>query len=253
MPNNQLPNATLLSLVLASFLGLASLALLVLNPTTSADGFAFRKPLIGSVFLSICVLGGLAVILPKECNSLFGSQEKSKSFSFHSASSGNQVLKGHHVDCERFLPHTMKAGGRVLCAACSGLFLGALIAIAGTVAYFFLGLDFGQSVGFFVTAGVGLVALGFVQFKFPGLARLLVNAFFVVGASSILLGVDALLQNLLIDLYIISLVLLWIMTRILLSQWDHSRICRSCTNECEMRNREGLLSASHSVESANDD
>jgi len=121
------------------------------------------------------------------------------------------------------------------------------------VAYFFLALGFGQSVWLFVTAGVGLVALGFAQFKFPGLARLLVNTFFVVGAFFVLLGVDALLQNLLIDLYIISLILLWIMTRILLSQWDHSHICRLCTNECEMRNREGLLSASHSVESANDD
>jgi hypothetical protein len=122
-----------------------------------------------------------------------------------------------------------------LCAACSGLFLGAVAAILGTMAYFFSSIELGQFGLSLLIAGMGLVALGFVQFKFPKIARLLVNALFVVGAFLILLAADILLMNLFFELYVISLTLLWILTRILLSQWDHSRICRSCTVDCESK------------------
>jgi hypothetical protein len=144
-------------------------------------------------------------------------------------------LKGHHFDCEGYVPHTVKLGGRTLCAACSGLLLGAVVAFFGTVTYFFSDAELNRFGLQFLTIGIGLVALGFVQFKFPGLIRLLVNALFVLGAFFVLVAVDALLENLFIDLYVISLMLLWILTRILLSQWDHSRICRSCKIDCELK------------------
>jgi hypothetical protein len=166
---------------------------------------------------------------------MLGSREKGKSLAFHTAHSNNQALKGHHLDCERFFPHTLQVKGRVLCAACSGLFLGALVAIIGTTVYFFAGVEFGQFELPLVAVGAVLVVFGFIQFRFPGFIRLLVNALFVVGAFFVLLGADSLLENLQIDLYLLSLIALWILTRVLLSQWDHSRICRSCTSECRMK------------------
>jgi hypothetical protein len=183
----------------------------------------------------VCVLGALAVVLPGKCNSILGGQEKGNPFGFHSAASSIRVLKGHHFDCEGYVSHTFNVRRRTLCAACSGLFLGAVAAIFGTVAYFFSNIELSQFSLSFLTAGIGLVALGFIQFKFPGLVRLLVNALFVFGAFLILLAADALLMNLFIDLYVISLTMLWILTRILLSQWDHSRICRSCGINCELK------------------
>lgn len=235
MERNKPSNITLLSFVSASLLGLTTLALLVLSPPAPADAFTLRKPLAGSVFLLICVLGALAVVLPKTCNSILLPQGKSRSFSLHSTPSSNRVLMGHHFDCEGFVSHTVKFGGRTWCAACSGLFLGAVVAIFGTVTYFFYDAELSQYGLQFLTVGIGLVALGFVQFKFPGLIRLLVNALFVFGAFFVLVAIDELLENLFIDLYIISLTMLWIITRILLSQWDHSRICRSCSIDCELK------------------
>lgn len=235
MASNHPSNVTLLSFVSASLLGLVSLALFVLSSSASADGFTYRKPLIGSIFLLICVLGALAVVLPGKCNSILGGREKGSPFGFHSGASSSRVLKGHHYDCEGYVPHTVKLGGRTLCAACSGLFLGAVAAIFGTVAYFFSNAKISQFGMLFLIAGMGLVALGFIQFNFPRLARLLVNALFVLGAFLVLLAVEMLLMNLFIDLYVISLTMLWILTRILLSQWDHSRICRSCRVYCELK------------------
>jgi hypothetical protein len=233
--NNQPSNVTLLSFVSASILGLISLVLFVLSSSVSLDSFTLRKPLIGSIFSLICILGALAVILPSKCNSILGGQKKGSYFGSHSAAPSSRVLKGHHFDCEGYVPHTVKLGGRTLCAACSGLFLGAIVAVFGSVAYFFSSAGVGQFSLLFLIAGMGLVALGFIQFKFPRLARLLVNALFVLGAFLVLLAVDTLLMNLFIDLYVISLTMLWILTRILLSQWDHSRICRSCTVDCELK------------------
>jgi hypothetical protein len=228
-------DVALLSFVSASILGLISVALFILSSSASADGFIYRKPLIGSIFSLVCVLGALAVVVPGRCNSILGGQKEGGSFGLHSAQAGAHSVKGHHVDCSGYAPHTVRLGGRTLCAACSGLFLGAVAAILGTMAYFFSSIELGQFGLPLLIAGMGLVALGFVQFKFPKIARLLVNALFVVGAFLVLLAADILLMNLFLELYVISLTLLWILTRILLSQWDHSRICRSCTVDCELK------------------
>jgi len=224
-----------MSFVLASVLGLTTLALFAISSPVSADGFILRKPLVGSIFTLICILGALAVVFPKECNSILGSGGEGKSFVFHAVPSSNLALKGHHINCERFFPHTLRFEGHVLCAACSGLFIGALASLFGAVLYFFVGIELEQLKLLFVAVGAALVIVGFIQFRFPSFTRLVLNAFFVVGAFLVLIGVDALVENLLIDLYLISLIMLWIFTRILLSQWDHSRTCRSCTSECEMK------------------
>ena len=235
MASSQPSNVTLLSFVLASILGLVSLAFFALNSTASADGFALRKPLIGSIFLLICVFGSLAVVVPGKCNSILGGQEKGSLFGFHSAAPSSHALKGHHYDCEGYVAHIIKFRGRTLCAACSGLFLGAVTAMFGTVAYFFSNAELNQFGLLFLIAGMGFIALGFIQFKSLGPGRLLVNSLFVLGAFLVLLAADAISMNLFIDLYVISLALLWIFTRILLSQWDHSRICHSCRVDCELK------------------
>ena len=235
MPRNQYADISLLFFVSASIFGLGSLALLVFSQSASADGFILRKPLIGLIFSLICVLGALAVVIPSQCNSVLGARGKGGSFGFHSSSTSSRPLKGHHFDCEGYVPHIVKFGGKTFCAACSGLFLGAVAATFGSIVYFFSNVGIGQFGSVFLMIGMLFVALGFIQFKSPGLSRLLVNALFVFGAFLVLIATDAFLGNLFIDLYVISLILLWIMTRILLSQWDHSRICHSCTVDCELK------------------
>jgi hypothetical protein len=183
----------------------------------------------------ICIFGALAVVVPSRCNSILATREAGGSFGSHSAPAGSRSLRGHHFACDGYVSHTVKLGGRTLCAACSGLFLGAVVAISGSVTYFFLNTELSQFSLGFLTIGTVLVALGFIQFEFPRLSRLLINALFVFGAFLVLLAIDIVLENLLIDLYVISLMLLWILTRILLSQWDHSRICRSCKVDCELK------------------
>ncbi len=72
------------------------------------------------------------------------------------------------------------------------------------------------------------VGFGLFQFKFRSFVRFLLNIFFVFGTFFILIGVDKLVHNAIVDLFLVAVTLLWLLTRISLSQWDHERICCVC-------------------------
>ena len=142
-------------------------------------------------------------------------------------------IVGHHYDCGKFSQHTIKMNGHTLCAACTGLFLGGIGALLGTLVYFFLGIHTEQ-LGFqSVAVGVAAMTLGFLEMKFGGLARLILNVLFVLGGFLILAGLDVLKESLLIDLLSIVLIVFWVFTRILLSQWNHWVTCKKCPIACE--------------------
>jgi len=204
----------------------------------------WRKPLIGLIFASICILGIAATISPRRCSRAFRI-ERGKAYEREhgvdrSAVDGSQyVMRGHHSDCGHYPSHVIRMGGEILCASCTGLLLGSMTALAATIPYF---LNYWHIVGnaAIVYVGVFGVALGLLQFHLfksrGGFTRLLLNSSFVIGASLILVGTDALVRSLTIDLYLILSIVLWIITRISLSKWDHWRICHICgTSVCKTR------------------
>jgi uncharacterized membrane protein len=143
-------------------------------------------------------------------------------------------MEGHHHDCGMFSAHTIHVNGHILCAACTGLFLGAIVALFGTAVYFFAQFDWSQFG--FLAVGIGVLAmtLGFLQLKFERFARLIMNVLFVLGGFLILVGMDELTGSLFVDLFSIVLIVFWLFTRILLSQWDHWKICRKCGRVCDI-------------------
>jgi hypothetical protein len=130
----------------------------------------------------------------------------------------------------------MELHGLNLCSACTGLLFGAVMALVGTLAYFFADWNFNQAGFPSLLIGIAGIALGFLQFRFKAFLRLAINSFFVVGAFLILVNVDLLTQNLLIDLYALFLIVFWLLTRILISKWNNGRICLSCES-CELRKK----------------
>ncbi len=221
---------SLIFLIATSIFGLLTTLALVTTEPVVRDSYFWRKPLIGSVFSAVCIVGIIAAFRPNKCSERFETEETTKT-------SGNGVLlnhqiKGHHPACQRFSAHTIAFSTHVVCAACTGLALGAFLAILGTAIYIFAGnvpVETGQLM---LIAGSVFVLLGFAQLKFKSSVRLALNAAFVAGAYLVLTGVDILVGNVLLDLYVISLIGLWIWTRIWLSEWDHARTCRSCKYKC---------------------
>jgi uncharacterized membrane protein len=216
----------LMFLMAISFLGLLLVGISTWG-SPAKESFSWRKPLIGSLFASICLLGAFASLSPGKCSQALHLKRANRP----KARGVPYAVRGHHYDCGNFSAHVFGLGGHILCSSCTGLLLGALIALALTIPYF---LDYWQIEGnpLIVHLGILGVSLGLLQFSlFKGrsnVIRFFLNLYFVVGASLLLVGIDALAQSAAFALFIIPLIAFWILTRIALSEWDHRRICRSC-------------------------
>lgn len=238
------PRFILLFFLGASSFGLITTLAIALRPPTINDGTSWRRPLIGLIFTVVCTLGITVAFFPQRCSGKFRIHEAGEQdgCQIRDLRSGRPV-KGHHPSCGKFSGHVILFRHRFFCAACTGLSLGALIALLGTVSYFFWGWG-PQQLGFpSVLLGQTGIVLGFIQLRFKGFYRSTLNALFVLGGCLILVGMDMLAEDMFVDLYLISLVVLWVWTRILLSQWDHSRICRACKADCRLKESRGLVSS----------
>lgn len=240
MSKSILRTPALIYLIGLSFFGLFLAGMLSFYPPTTHESFVWRKPLIGSAFSLICILGILAVFFPKQCSGISdavakGKRERSALDNFLSHGT-SPTTKGHHPDCEGFSAHVFHMGNRTICTACTGLLLGGLAAFTGTVVYFFGPWHMISNSSLLIWIGVVGVGLGFFQFKVKATAiRLSLNAFFVLGTFLILVGADGLAQSVFADMFVILLAIFWLFTRIVLSQWDHRKICYTCrVGHCEL-------------------
>jgi len=225
-------NQILLFTISVSIFGIFIVLIFAFNPPITHENFFWRKPLIGSVFGLISLLGIFAAFFPKQCSKTFNFEKEKTSFTSHT---DYATFKGHHPNCKEFSAHVIHVNNHTFCAACNGLLLGATVALIGA-AFYFSGLwQIGETSFLLILIGVVGVVLGFFQLKFKGFIRLILNAFFVFGAFLILAGIDELTQSLFVDLFLILLIVFWLFTRIQLSQWDHLKICNSCKVPCEIR------------------
>lgn len=246
-PDSKSANITLLFLTFVSFFGLVLVVLFTSNPPVSQTDFVWRKPVIGSIFALVCVLGAVAVFFPNECSRgfSFGKEERRQgwfSFSFKrglTSKNASSILRGHHPTCARFSSHVFNLGGRTFCATCSGLLFGALVSLVGVVAYFFGDWQVGHDGFLLVWVGVLGVALGLLQSPLlrvqRSFVRVLSGALLAVGAFLILVVVDELARDFFLDGFFVFLTVFWLVTRISLSQWEHEKICSSCNIvSCEL-------------------
>jgi hypothetical protein len=228
-----------------SFLGLILVAAFANSPPTARDGASWRKPLVGAVFSLVCGLGILAGTFPSKCSGMFHFKPARRGKLAQVPAESHQrtpAFQGHHPDCGSFGTHVFRVGIRVFCAGCVGLILGAALSLLGAAMYFFLRLSF--ELDYLLVFWVGFIGVscGLLQYHLfnwgRNLVHLAVNTFFVFGVFLLLVGVDAVTQNVTTDLYLIALSIFWLFTRILLSQQDHRRICTACrVEECEFCGR----------------
>jgi len=226
--------------LLVSFLGLFLIAALTAFPPTVTGDPSWRKPVIGSIFSSICVLGIIAVFSPNKCLKLLEIGKKNRTVGSDSAKLASHgtsdALQGHHPACGKYDAHIFRIKNKIFCAACAGLLLGGLLALAVASVYFFADWRVAEHSSLMVLLGIVGVSLGLFQFKFRSLIRLFVNTVFVLGTLLILMGIDELVHSLFFDLFVVSLIVFWLLTRISLSHWDHERICSDCKIEgCRIR------------------
>jgi len=225
-------------LIFVSFFSLLLTASIAFFPPQKPIDFQWRKPFTGSIFALICTLGMIAVFFPRKCSKIFHENSKKKGgdasisgrekFQKSSEILGLVLTHGHHAECESFSHHEFRLGAKTFCVACMGLFSGALASLLGTAIYFFSGWVCGPNHSLWVILGVLGVAPGIVQYVYFDLpwrlVRFFLNAFFIVGMFLLIAGIDAIAQSLILNLFVISLCIFWLSTRILLSKKIHEKI-----------------------------
>jgi hypothetical protein len=216
----------LLFLVAVSVFGLALVPLLLLQPNLHEDQLPFRRPIVAAIYCIVCSVGVVAVFYPSKCRMMF--QKPAVSSNYKDTSASTVQFKGHHPGCKEFSANRITIGGSVFCAACSGLLVGAIVAIAGAVLFSLGFIDFGTRNLWVLVAGEVLMLVGLAQIKMRGFVKMAVNALFVVGSYISLVGADLAGQSLLIDAYVLGLIVFMLWFRILLSEWNNKRICLGC-------------------------
>jgi len=224
-----------------SLLGLCLLAALTFNTPKVTASFAWQNQLIGSVFGAICLLGMVAGISPLRCSRMlhFGSNRNKGCFDKKEISVEETTigLEGHHPSCGNFSAHVFQAGNQTYCAGCTGLVTGAIISLFGSFSYFFAGFHVGEvSISVF-WLGFVWVACGLLQYSLlkvgKNVAHLFLNVILVLGALLLLIGVNEISGNLVLEVYFLTLIVYWILARIMLSGQEHKKICTSCgTKSC---------------------
>ena len=226
MPESGFSRFFLLFFVAVSVFGLALVPLLLLQPNLQADESPFRRPLVGAIYSVVCIAGIVAVFYPSKCRMTFKKPNFSPDYSKISVPATQ--FKGHHPDCKMFSANRITIRGSVFCAACSGLLIGAIFAMAGIVLFSLGFFDLGTGSLWVLVAGEVLMLVGLAQIKMGGFVKMAVNALFVVGSFASLVAADLAGQSLLVDAYVLGLIVFMLWFRILLSEWKNKKTCVAC-------------------------
>ena len=226
-------NPTMLFLTAVSVFGLFLSVFFVFYPPNFTEEFAFRNLTVGSAFCAICILGIFAAVFPSSCSTI-PSFEKQKRNDKSKLTLHTKTAQAHHPSCENYSTHILHIGSKKFCATCSGLTVGASTVLIGTSLYFFGNLPIGEPLTL-VLLGAFAVSVGLLQSALPkfskGYTRFIANIVFVIGCFLMLVSLDATIKSTLIDLFFVALCILWIMTKIALSKWDHHQTCLQCSRE----------------------
>jgi hypothetical protein len=224
-------------LISISFLGLCLLPFLTFDNTHTSITLIdtpLQRTLVGLIFGGICLLGMMAVLLPSRCLQILHFRRSKNNLLYKSKNNIREKkisIRGHHPTCDNFSGHIIQLGSKIYCAGCLGMIIGAVIVLFGSLFYFSTGLYLKEGaivffwLGFFGVAG-GL--LHYTLLNLSGIFRLFFNILFVLGSFFLFIGIDMITNNLALDLYVLTLIIYWIIIRIIVSQQRHQKICMFC-------------------------
>jgi hypothetical protein len=191
----------------------------------SSPTLSFQREVSTLAFISICVLGAVAGLYPSLMRNRFRRTPKR-------GETGPDYL-GHHPSCGRFETHIIRFRGRVLCAGCTGLTIGAAVAVIVSLYELFYPIQVPALI--ILVAGVVLTTLGILQHALGREPRmhLALNVALVTGVAVARIGANQVNGGLAVDVYSLTLSLYFIIARIDLSRNDHVSVCASCLAQCE--------------------
>jgi hypothetical protein len=146
--------------------------------------------------------------------------------------------EGHHPDCDKFQNHTILINNKKFCTGCLGLSLGCITSILLVIFYLIFDIIWSSIVVyFFVFIGLIMIFLSFIETMLPrknGIIHIILNLFLVLGFLLVTISIFEITGNIIYGFIGIIFSVLWLDTRIQLSNWRHSLICLKCIEKCKM-------------------
>jgi hypothetical protein len=146
--------------------------------------------------------------------------------------------KGHHPDCDEFKNHVVRFDSKVLCTGCLGLAIGALSSIILMIIYLAVTSEKTLMINYLlIFLGLILIAFNFIEIMLPNRHKVIhvfSNIFIIVGFLFIVIGVFEITRSKTYAIISIIFSVLWLYTRIQLSNLRHGMICSKCKEKCKM-------------------
>jgi hypothetical protein len=152
----------------------------------------------------------------------------------------NKIIRnriGHHPDCIYFKKHTLKIKNKTICAGCTGLALGSIISIILICFYLYLNVIYSELYNLFLIIGLIFVFQIFLEIMIPKrnvIIHTISNILHVLGFFLITVSILEITGNIIYTSIVIFISFLFLETRIHLSLYNHSLICKKCKKDCKM-------------------
>lgn len=218
---------------------IAALLLLVLvyfdvSKTNIID--LYDRVLIGGLFIICCLFGISLAFYPgwykkisKSIKNILNKKDEKIAL---------RKRKGHHPDCDEFKDHVVRLNNKVLCTGCLGLAVGSISSIFLMLVYLVIANEKTLIVLYLlIFLGLVLIAFNFIEIMFQvghKIIHIFSNIFVIVGFLLIVIGVFEITGSKTYAIISIIFSVLWLYTRIQLSNRRHSIICSKCKEKCKM-------------------
>ncbi|WP_455391461.1 hypothetical protein [[Eubacterium] cellulosolvens] len=196
---------------------------------------------VGLLFIFCCIIGISLVMKPNWIH-ICPEQQAQRNYNRNVKTNSPALARmkkrriGHHPDCDRFRRHTIKINDKIYCAGCTGLAIGAVLAIFLMVLVIILPFNPSKTI-LFALLILGLILIAFnlastMNGQKYGREKSLLNVFLVLGFFMVITGVFMLTGALIFGILGVLVCVLWLDTRILLSKHNHHIICTNCQVKC---------------------
>lgn len=217
----------------------ASFLLLVLAffGSSNGDNIGMHDRLFVSVvFIASCIFGISLAMYPGWCKQLIKHGDRNSNRG--KIQKTTRKYQGHHPDCSKFKSHTIKIKEKTLCAGCIGLTIGSIISIFLMIIYVITTNDQPLDLFYFlIILGLIIISLTYIEIMLPirhSIIHVISNIFLVVSFFLIIISIFEITDSKIYGAISILLSFLWLDTRIQLSNWRHTLICKNCGENCKM-------------------
>ena len=228
---------TVLSYLILSIIASALILLLPILEVSNIHTININDKLfIGGAFITSCLLGISLTMYPGWYKRI--TKQRNHSIDIHHSQKKARKRQGHHPDCNQFQNHTIKIKNKTLCAGCFGLSIGSLVSIVLMTVYISLAQNMPITL-FYILLALAFIIIGlvYVEIIFPkrhSTVHIVSNISLVVSFFLITISIFEATGSIIYGITSVILSFLWLDTRIQLSNWRHTVICKNCSKICKM-------------------